>query len=335
MASDAADQVPGSKTGLTGRGLTSLKEAIAASLATPLVVAAAVVSAVLFFVGGMVIGFPTDGGSDTLLLHQAVGPAMLVLAIVLLVVGTAAGTMLAGRVRYDAGWAAALVGLLVLRHVGESIYYTLDDAGTGVFVTMLVELLVLSAVTTGLWSLLHLGREKGAMSPALRRWLELPGAKTRTADRATKGDSWQTGLAHLGTATGVCGLVVYFVAQNDDPMQTTVAVGLGGWLGALAAHANVPARPAYWSFAAPLIVGVVGYVAAMLFTDPVRLALGEPGGPLKALAMPLPAEYLGAGIPMAMYGYVRARTKQAEAVAGVAGAVAVDTAIEAAASSSS
>ncbi len=64
-----------------------------------------------------------------------------------------------------------------------------------------------------------------------------------------------------------------------------------------------------------MLVGLIGYVAAFLFTDPVRLALGKPGGPLAGLAMPLPLEYVGGAVPAAVYGYVRSRTKQAEAVA--------------------
>ncbi len=239
---------------------------------------------------------------------------MVLLALVMLLPTVAVGTWLAGRVRYDAGWAAALTGLLLWRHRGGSVELTLDGASQGIFLLMALELLILAAGAAALWTLLHVSRERGATVPVLRRWLELPDSKVREIDRPRKGETNGERLLHLATSAGTCGLVVWLFCQNQDPVQTTVGVLLGGWLGALAAHAVIPVRPAYWSMAGPVVAGLLGYLAAFLTTPDLRLELGQAGGLLENLAYPLPLEWIGGAVPAALYGYVRSRTKQAEAV---------------------
>ena len=230
---------------------------------------------------------------DALVLHQPIGVAVLLLATITLVLATVVGLLFAGRVRYDAAWGAALTGLIVLRLRGGEVHYTLNDGSSGVFLVMLLELVLLAGVAAAIWAGLHIIRERGATSPALKRWLELPRAADRNVDRPRTRESLQQKFLHLGVSAGVCGVVVFMASRNDAPMQTTLSVALGAWLGAIAAYATVPVRPAAWAWAGPIVAAVVGYVAAFLLTGEARLAVGEPGGPLWPLALPLPLEWVG------------------------------------------
>ena len=290
-------------------------DATAAALRTPLVVLAGLVSLAVFWGVGWLAGFPYSGPYDATLLHQPLATAKLLLVAVALAATAAVGTLLAGRVRYDAGWAAALFGLMGLRWRGDDVYYTLVGRGASVFVGLAVELLLLAAIAAAAWAGLHWLRERGSASPSLKRVLELPDPKSRLIDRKIASEAWDQRLLALLAGAGVCGLVVLVLGQSQDETQIFFAVAIGGWAGATAAHALVPTRPAPWFWTAPIVTGFVGYLLAWLGTPESKLATGEAGGYLAALARPLPLDWVGAGVPAALLGYVRARTKQFRRVA--------------------
>ncbi len=283
---------------------------LAQGLRTPQVLLAAGVSALLFWWLGDLIRFPHDGPFDASLFHQPLAVAKILLVATVLWLLVAIGTLVAGRVRYDAGWGAAVVGLLALRWRGGSSFYTYDDRAAGVFATMTVELVVLALLAGIAWVALHWLRERGSQTPGIKRILELPDPNARLDDRKATKEPLDQKLLALAISTGVCGVTVTLLARTQNETQVAFAVGIGGWLGAVVAHGFISTRPGPWFWAGPILAGLIGYIVAWFTTPSDFLAVGEPGGPLAALARPMPLDWIAAGVPMALVGYVRSRTKQ-------------------------
>lgn len=289
-------------------------DAVLAALRTPRVLLAAGLSLLVFWWVGGLLSFPYEGPFDATLLHQPLAVAKFVAVAFVLLVMTAVGTLIAGRVRYDAGWGAAVFGLLGLRWRGDDTYYAVDGHTSGVYITFAIELAILAVIAAVLWALLHWLRERGSQMPGLKRILELPDPKSRLDDRKATRETLDQKFLALLCSTGVTAAVVMIVARTDDETQVFFAVLLGGWIGAMMAHAFIATRPGPWFWAGPILAGLIGYIAAALSTPPELLATGEPGGYLAPLARPMPIDWLAAGVPMALVGYVRSRTKQYQRV---------------------
>jgi hypothetical protein len=282
------------------------------------VVLAAALAFGVFELLGRLVGVPAAGPSefaDASLIHQPIVLAALFAVGFGLLVATIFNTLIAGGVRYDAGWAAALTGLLALRWRGGDSYYSLDGRGPGVFVGFLVELVILTLLAYGLWLAVHRLRERGAERAAIKRFLELPTPDARLLDRRLAQQPMSQRLLALLISTGVCVVVTSVICRTGNEAQVAAAVAAGGWAGAAAAHAVVPTRPAPWFFLGPVLAGCVGYLLAFFSGSSDALAVGDPGGVLPALARPLPLDWLAAGVPASLYGYVRSRTKQLGEVA--------------------
>ena len=271
---------------------------------------AAAISLLLFWWLGDLIDFPHDGPFDASLFHQPIAAAKIVAVAVALWILVAVGTLVAGRVRYDAGWGAAVLGLMALRWRGDDSFYAYDGRGAGVFATMAIELLVLALLAGVAWAALHWLRERGSQTPGIKRILELPDPSNRLDDRKATKEPIDQKLLALAISTGVCGVTVGLLARTQSETQVAFAVGIGGWLGATVAHGFISTRPGPWFWAGPILAGMIGYVVAWFTTPQELLNIGEPGGPLAGLARPMPLDWLAAGVPLALVGYVRSRTKQ-------------------------
>jgi hypothetical protein len=184
-----------------------------------------------------------------------------------------------------------------------------------VFLTFLVELGILAVLVAALWSFLHRLRERGSASPSLKRVLELPDPRSRLIDRKIASEAWDQRALALLVCIATTAALVMLLAATGDETQVFFAVFIGAWVGAIAAHAVVPTRPAPWFWAGPIVTGAVGYLLAWTSTTPADLATGEVGGLFAPLARPLPIDWLAAGVPGALLGYVRSRTKQFKKVA--------------------
>lgn len=304
--SDSAAHSPSHRS-LTARWLDGLD---LAPLRTPLVVIAAGVALLLFWWLGDLINFPAEGPFDAAILHQPFGVAKLLLIVVALVVFIALGTLALGRIRYDAGWGVAVFGLMGLRWRGGDGYYSIDDRAPSVFYGFVMETALLAIAAAVVWAVLHWLRERGTSAPSIKRFLELPDPKTRIADRKATSEGLDQKVLALLASAGVTAVVVMLLARTTDETQVFFAVAIGSWAGGAVAHAFVPTRPGPWFWGGPILAALVGYTWAGLMTPPEALATGEPGGSLAALARPLPLDWIGAGVPMSLVGYVRSRTKQ-------------------------
>ena len=268
-----------------------------------------------FWVVAGLVGFPHHRGFNASVLLQPMPTAMMLTLAVGLLVAVAIGTMLAGRVRYDAGWACAVLGLSAWRLRGGTIEHVLAGRGSGAFVTLATELLILGLMAGGAWALLHLLRERGTASRALRRVLELPDARTRDLDRKATAESLDQKL--LAAAIGATTMIVLMIVlcQTSDRAQVIFAVAVSAYLATWITHSFIPTRPGAWFWSAPVLCGIVAYLWAAWGRVPAQINIGEPGGLLANAARPLPLDYIAIGVPAALWRYVQSRTSQAQQVA--------------------
>ncbi len=275
-----------------------------------LLLLAVCLTCVAFWWLARLIGFPRYPGRDASLLLQPLPTATLLAVGVAIAALTTFATLLAGRVRYDAGWACAALGLYALRLRGGSISNAIDDRSPSVFLTLALELALLAAILGAAWLVLHTLRERGSAFKSLRRFLELPEATTRLADRKAAAESLDQKLLALVMSTAVMAVFMMIICRTGERAQVLFSVGLSAYLSIWISHSFIPTRPAAWFWAAPVLCGVIGYLAAWMGSTPAQLAIGQAGGFLAPLARPLPLDYASFGIAAALWRYVQSRTHQ-------------------------
>ncbi|MEL7239020.1 MAG: hypothetical protein AAGK78_09160 [Planctomycetota bacterium] len=298
------------------RGLAAL--ASHEALRTPRVILAGLVAFVGFYFFGDLIDYPADERFEPALLRQDMGLAKVLLLMLGLAAMTLLGTALAGKVRYDAGWAAAVAGLIALRlRAGES-FHAFQGSTRSVFVLLAVELVVLAIIAGAMWTMLHVLRERGTTSPWLKRWLELPTPAYRLADRKASSDDLGQQIMALLAHTGITAVIVLLLCRSDAKAQVLASVAIASFAGSFVVQGNVIAtRPAAWFLAGPVLCGLIGYLYGFLASTPTDLALGRPSGPLAALARPMPLDWIAAGVPASLWAYVNRRTHQLNSVMDV------------------
>jgi len=202
-------------------------------------------------------------------------------------------------VHFEGGLFCAAVGMTALSARGGPVHYTLMDApGSGVFLKLLVELVLLFVFVGCGWFALHILRE----SSLLR-------AEPHGDDDDLDAMPGQ-GLLALGAQIILMIILVLLFAQTDKKPQVIWGVALAAFLAALGAHSLFPARPSAWFWITPLIVGVIGYLFA--WSGGNHLPGGVVGGLMPALARPLPLDYASAGVAGSLYGYWTSRRWQYE-----------------------
>ena len=268
-----------------------------------LLATAATVACFLFWFAGKWFRIPEHTGYEISLALQPSPAVDLVLTGLVLCGATAVGTAIAGTIRFDAGLFAAAIGLAALSSRGGPMrYVTQAAAGPGIFVAMALELLVLGALLGlawfGLWLLYRGGRLAG--DSARDGLADQPHAP---AER----------IAALLVQVVVTGAVVLLLARTDEKKQVLAGVAVASFCATLVAYAVSPVRPSVWYWAGPILAGVVGYLAAYLSWEsapPVNWKNGVGGGPLAALARPLPLDYASLGTAGSIAGYWTSRQWQ-------------------------
>lgn len=268
-----------------------------------------------FWWTGELIGFPQFRGFNASLLLQPLPTAVLLAVILGIALMTTLGTLLAGRLRYDAGWAAAAFGLYALRLRGGPIASTIADQPAGVFATLAIELAILAAILGAAWGALHTLRERGSTFKSLRRVLELPEATTRLVDRKAAAETLDQKILALALTAATMAVFMMILCRTGDRAQAFFSVGISAYLAVWIAHSFIPTRPAAWFWAGPIACGLLGYLWAWYSTSPMELAIGEPGGFLAPLARPMPLDYASVGVAAALWRYVQSRTHQLQRVA--------------------
>jgi hypothetical protein len=186
-----------------------------------------------------------------------------------------------------------------LSNRGGSITAILHDTGgaRGTFLLMAIELVLLYVFLGACWLVLYRLRQSGRMPH--------DAARDGLADvELGAGAGWSAAITHVA----IMGIVVLLLAQSDPKKQVVLAVGLGSFAGAFFPYWQHGARPSVWYWAAPLAVGLFGYLFAWI-SPPAGIEFGRPGfgagggGFLVALARPLPLDYAGVGTAGALLGY--------------------------------
>jgi hypothetical protein len=261
-----------------------------------LVLTAATVCFILFWWAGRAFGIPIHPGYQASLLLQPSPAADLLVVAVLMAACVAVGTILAGSVQRDAGLAAACLGLMAWSFRGGDSERTwfwglaVGKAPQGLFMNLFLEMLILALIITACWLGLRMLQDRGI--------LDQGGQKT--AD-----DPPRAGLLALVVQVVAGAVVVMLVAQSTAKLQVMAAAFLCGLAGPMVSRWLVPTSARGWHFAAPLIVGMIGYLAAG--ADPAGTATGDLSGTLAALARPLPLDYASAGPAGAILGHWMAR----------------------------
>lgn len=253
----------------------------------------------LFWEAGQIFRIPIERHREASLLLGHRPLVDFVVVMVVLVIGVLVGTLIAGTIRFDAGLFAASAGLVALSARGGSMGDVLRQfADTSpqpsAFLTLAMELVLLFVILSLAWStlwLLHRGD-----------WLQGDAFRDGVEDVV---DPLTNRLSALGVQAVSMALVVMIICQTDAKKQVLAAVFIGGFVGAMSAHAVFPVRPSIWYWAGPLLVGVGGYLWA--HSNPGAWQIGQPS---VALARPLPLDYASVGPMGAILGYWMSRRRQ-------------------------
>ena len=252
-----------------------------------------------FGAGWIVAGWlnlPAWRGFNASLMGQPSVLTSILGAIIIAGIGASVSAVVLGRIHYEApilGGACAL-GAISLR--GGGVQYALFAGGTSAFWQMTIESALLGAIVL-------------ALSPLSRFLLDRRLLHEQFGVEPSK-ESFDQHL--LGTATHVAMMLVLlrFLLVTTDKAQVLVCVFIAALLGSLVAHRFVPARPAAWFIASPILASIAAQILAGLGSD--RVALGEPGGYFAPLARALPLDYASAGVAGALIGYWMRRRKEHE-----------------------
>ena len=260
---------------------------------------ASLASFALFWLAGAAFDIPLVRGSSASLLGQPSPLLDLIVTLILTIGCVLVGTVVAGSIRFDAGLAAAAIGLTALSLRGGPMRYVLFGAGgPTVYLVLAAELMILYAILGLGWGVLW--------ALAARGWLQDDPLRDGVADAD---ESTGQRLLALATQVVIMGLVMILLAKTDRKAQALWSVAIASFVGTLAAHNIAPSRPSVWYWVGPLVVGVVGYVLAYASDDP-SWRIGIVAGWAPELARPLPLDYAGAGTASAVVAYWMSRRWQ-------------------------
>lgn len=235
---------------------------------------------------------PDEPGYGISLLLQPSLIGGLLVVLLGLVAAVVAGTVIAGRVRYDAGLFCAGLGLMAVTIRGGTLVDVLHQRPVAsTFLIFVVETAVLWVfVAAAGWVIGRLRAVPFLRDPHLPLEIDVERVEM----------DW-TKAHHIGALVMqvvVMGLVVGLLSQSADKAQALVSVFVGGLVGTMLAgnyYAELR-RPAY-TCAGPALVAIIGYLWAYL--SPAGLAIGHTN---TALARPVPLDYLSAGCAGAILG---------------------------------
>ncbi|MEM8875420.1 MAG: hypothetical protein AAGD32_14320 [Planctomycetota bacterium] len=240
---------------------------------------------------------PTFEGDSVVLLATPGAAGAAAVVLVGYAVALVIGHVICVRWSRSAGWGCATFGLAAISMRGGPVGDQLLGREPGFFLLMLFELLLLSAVVAVGWL-------------ASRQLVGVEANRTGEPD-AKKEPIDQKALA-LVTSAAICTILAMLLARTDLKMQALMAIFTAGTVGAWVAHQSVETRPNAWFWGGPILVGVVGYVAAWLSANPTALAIGEPTGFFAPLARIAPLDYASFGIAGGLLGFSMSREKHAE-----------------------
>lgn len=238
-----------------------------------------------------VLRIPSEPGFSATLILQNSPLIAIGLAWLLAIGGTLLGAIFTIRLHYDAGLFCTGVGLAVLSLRCGPMKYTLFHAGgAGVFLTLVIELVLLwIAVVIG-WAMLRQMAHRGILTAEV---ILDPTEPDLSIDQKV--------LATMSQAMLMV-ILLLLLCQSDSKPQVLASVGLAAFLGTLGSHQFVATRPSIWFWSAPILVGIFGYVM-QYFTPSTDWMIGDVRGFFAPLARPMPLDYVSFGTAGSIMGY--------------------------------
>jgi hypothetical protein len=226
-----------------------------------------------------------------------------ILVAVLFVGATFIGTVIAGAVHFEAGLFTAAVGLTAVSVHGGTMLTTLQrtSGGQGVFFTLAFELLILGIIAGLGWVILwQLGRAG---------FVHLADEHLRQEPLEDQDNFMLAGLTATAAQVVVSALTLMVLCRSEQKNQALASMVAASFLGTVAAYKFAPARPSFWYWSGPILVGIIGYLIEGMASDP-GVALGIPSATFSALVNPLPVDYASAGVAASIFGYWIMRTPE-------------------------
>ena len=252
----------------------------------------------LFYTVARLLAWPHYLKYEASLLASSSPAAAIGAVVVGMLLALVLGTLLLGKLRYEAGLFAACIGLAALANRGGTVGSLLRTVGQPrVYLTMLMEMVMLLGVMMLSWQLL------GAL--CRRGWLEPEGLLTeQQAAPAIERHVLATGVQALVTA-----LMLVLLVQVDNKKQVAASIVIASLVGSLVAHQAVPVRRSIVYWTGPFLVGMAGYLWAL--KSPGHWSVGSPANPLAAAS---PLDYASLGTAGAIFGYWMSRQWEEAAV---------------------
>jgi hypothetical protein len=233
------------------------------------------------------LGWPTFLRREASVLASTSPMMGIAAAVVSLGICIPLGTLLAGKLRFDAGMFVAAIGLAALAARGGPVSGALrETANPRLYLTLCLESVMFVGLLGLGWQWLGVLGRWG--------WVEL---EAPDAEGARRPAFAQQVMASLVQAT-VTALLILLLAQSDAKKQIMAAVAVGSLLGGIAAHQTFAVAPSAPFWVGPSLTAIAGYVWAL--KAPGRWAIGIPAN---ALASASPLDYASLGTAGAILGY--------------------------------
>lgn len=246
-----------------------------------LVLTVLVAVGLMWAIGDWVIS--VDGRSGSILAQPSPLSSML-LTFVGGVITCIAGAFVAGGVRPLAGIFAAGIGLLALAARGGRMTFVVQAASSrSVFLLLALELTLLAILLGLCWWL----------SEGIR-----PAKSVPHNEEDDDTPSLHHTLVALATSVVAMGVMMWLLGQADAKVQALAAVGVSAYVATWLACQVGPVRAAAWSWTAPLVVGVVGYLMATQMPGDWRIGFVR-----HPLIIATPLDYASVGPVAALLSY--------------------------------
>lgn len=240
--------------------------------------------------GSRAAGVPWYESFQMSLFQQPSAGWTLGVIVVLAILGLIVGQLIAGGIREEAGFVAALLGLLGVSLRGGTIRSVYQAANSpAVFRQLAMEVALYALLATVLWIALRFVTDSPSAPAFLRR--PQPPKNPPLAIVATS----------ILCQTVACLLLMYVLGRSDSKAQAIGSVAIASLLSTMAVRLlfPLPNSAIYWP--APLLAAVLGYLANGM--DPAGLETATLTGRFAPLAQALPLDYLAAGPSFAIIGY--------------------------------
>jgi hypothetical protein len=250
---------------------------------------ALIANCLIFYFASRWFGFPVLPGFDGSIFCQPSPITAFLLVAILLAIGAFVGTFIAGAVRFEAGLFAACFAMTILSQRCGNMQEVLFEAGgdSSVFYRLAAELLVLGLLLAAIWAGL---------------WAMAKAAHSDAPPPPATGSTLVNNLTATIAQTVATAVIVFVLCQAPAKNQVQASIGIASWLGAMIAYKYAPARPSFWFWIGPILVGLIGYILAAAGQDST-LQVGVPTGPYAPFARPLPLDYAGIGVAASILGY--------------------------------